>query len=234
MRKFKETFDYYSNIIFTVLFIFLLSGVIYLVYTKTVKTDKKTNEIKETIVADKEEVKEIENIKVDIKGEVKRPSVYEISKDSNVSDLIKLAGGLTKNATTENINLSKKLEDQMVVKVFSKKELQKKENNSVSECVCKEVNIEKCENSTIVKQTGENINVDVINNKNTTSTNKLISINTATKEELTTLNSVGEAKALSIIAYRESNGPFKSIEEIKNVSGIGDALFEKIKDSITI
>ena len=61
-----------------------------------------------------------------------------------------------------------------------------------------------------------------------------ISINTATKEELMKLDGIGESKAENIIKYREENGNFKTIEDIKNVSGIGDAAYEKIKDSITI
>ena len=61
-----------------------------------------------------------------------------------------------------------------------------------------------------------------------------LSINEASKEELMTLNGIGESKALSIIEYRNTNGSFKNIEEIKNVSGIGDAAYEKIKDNITV
>ena len=49
-----------------------------------------------------------------------------------------------------------------------------------------------------------------------------------------TLNSIGESKATAIIEYRNTNGSFKTIDDIKNVSGIGDALFEKIKSNITI
>ena len=62
----------------------------------------------------------------------------------------------------------------------------------------------------------------------------VISINTATKEELMTLTGIGEKKAEDIIKYREENGEFTSIEDIKNVKGIGDSLFEKIKDYITL
>ena len=61
-----------------------------------------------------------------------------------------------------------------------------------------------------------------------------ININTATINELCTLNGIGEAIAQKIIDYRLNHGYFKSIEEIKNVSGIGDALFNKIKDDITV
>lgn len=61
-----------------------------------------------------------------------------------------------------------------------------------------------------------------------------ISINKATLEQFDSLPGIGEAKAKDIITYREQNGPFEKIEDLKNVSGIGDALFAKIKDYITL
>ncbi len=61
-----------------------------------------------------------------------------------------------------------------------------------------------------------------------------ININTASKEELMTLTGIGEAKATEIIAYRESHGGYHAIEDIKNISGIKDGVFKKIKDLITI
>jgi len=61
-----------------------------------------------------------------------------------------------------------------------------------------------------------------------------VNINTATTEELSTLPGIGPTKAQSIIDYRTTNGPFQSIEDIKNVRGIGDATFEKLKDRITV
>ena len=67
----------------------------------------------------------------------------------------------------------------------------------------------------------------------TTLDNSLISINTASLEELKTLPGIGESKANSIIKYRETSS-FNTIEDIKNVSGIGESLFEKIKDYITV
>lgn len=60
-----------------------------------------------------------------------------------------------------------------------------------------------------------------------------MNINTATKEELMTLSGIGESKAVSILGYRETNGKFQTIEELKNISGIGDATFDKFKEQIT-
>lgn len=245
MKKIIDTLNYYFNIICLIALIFLITGIIVLIYNDiNDKADSKLNN-KKTIVAIAEEVQTSNLIyKVDIKGAVKNPGVYEIQSDDNVSDLIKLAGGLTKNADTSNINLSRTLEDQMVIKIYTKSELKKSKNKEVSECVCPEVDITKCieKESAITKIDGQNQNIiettttDTSNNTETNieSSNKLISINTATKEELMTLNNIGESKANSIIEYRNANGDFKNIEEIKNVSGIGDALFEKIKSNITI
>ena len=59
-------------------------------------------------------------------------------------------------------------------------------------------------------------------------------INTATKEELMGLTGIGESKAMSIISYRETNGAFKKIEEIMNITGIKTGVFDKIKDRIKV
>jgi competence protein ComEA len=77
---------------------------------------------------------------------------------------------------------------------------------------------------------------DVVTNSTTSGVNKdgKININTATVGELDTLPGIGPARAADIISYREENGGFKSIEDIKNIKGIGESSFEKLKDKITI
>ena len=72
------------------------------------------------------------------------------------------------------------------------------------------------------------------NDQSFSSSIQKVNINTATKEELMSLDGVGEATAEKIIAYRQEHGPFSSIEEIKEVSGIGDKKYEAIKESITV
>ena len=64
--------------------------------------------------------------------------------------------------------------------------------------------------------------------------NKIVSLNSATIEEIQSLPGIGESKAKAIIKYRDENGLFQNVEDIKNVSGIGDSLFEKIKDYISL
>ena len=168
----------------------------------------------------REEETPISKIKVDLKGYVKKPGVYEVNSDTIVNDLIKLAGGLKTNGTTENINLSKKLKDEDVVVIFSKTELKKQQQSSVTSNSSSST-ISKAETNSLTSST-------TIENQN-----KKVSLNTASKEELTTLNGIGESKALAIIEYR-TNTPFKEIAEIMNVSGIGESVYEKIKDNITI
>lgn len=176
----------------------------------------------------KEETKELESIPeekyyVDIKGYVKKPGVYEVSKTSIVNDCLKLAGGLLKNADTTTINLSKPVSAAMVIYVPKKNEVIKSTTDKTATTTTEIPN-----------------NAAIPDNGNTSSdtssatTNLKINLNTASKEELTKLNGIGEAKAQDIIGYRNTNGSFKTIEEIKNISGIGDALFAKIKDNITI
>ena len=244
MKKIIEMLNYYFNIICVVALVFLISGIIVLLYNDIIdKTNNKSDIKTSAISVVKDATPNLEIFKVDIKGAVKKPGVYEVKNTNNVSDLIILAGGLNKNADTSNINLSRTLEEQMVIKIYTKSELKKTNSKEITECVCPEVTITKCieEESAIVKVDGEKqdvvetkTNIPTISETQEDSSNKLISINTATKEELMTLNSIGESKANAIIEYRNTNGNFKSIEDIKNVSGIGDVLFEKIKSNITV
>ena len=149
-----------------------------------------------------------------------------MKSSSRIIDCIEKAGGLTENANTTVINLSKKITDEMVIIIYSNAEVANfKETKKLEEQVQ-----EKC------RQKDENSlkNDACITNdsKNTTSTS-LVSINTATIEELSKLSGIGEAKAKQIIEYRTQNGPFKTIEDIKEVPGIGESIFAQIKDYIT-
>ena len=163
-----------------------------------------------------------DSIYVDIKGQVNTPGVYSFNIDNNarINDLIEKAGGLTKDADTSLINLSKKLEDEMTIIIYSKKEI----DNYVKTQNDLEKKLEICE--TKLK------NNACIKEKNETTGNK-ININKATLDELITIPGIGEAKAKAIIEYRSRN-KFNSIEDIKNVEGIGENLFASIKESITV
>lgn len=178
----------------------------------------------------------VEDFYVDIKGEVKKPGVYTVNNNTIINDVIKMAGGFTKNAYKNNLNLSKKVSDELVIYIYSKSEYKKK-NTPVSQtlCECSSYDISNCLTNTSSSEIISS-DKDTIVNNNPTDNNqvKLVNINTASKTELTSLSGIGESKADDIINYRNTNGSFKNIEEIKNVSGIGDALYEKIKDKITV
>lgn len=203
----------------------LLSGVIFVLYKNNQSKNEevidifKEKEDKVVTEGDKEENQEEEKLKkvfVDIKGMVTSPGVYEVDSTSRVNDVINIAGGLLEGADTSYINLAKIVRDEMTIIINSKEEILEKYKEEVCVCNCPEINNDACiENNTSID-------------------NEPININTASKEELTKIPGIGESKAESIVKYREENGLFTIVEDIKKVSGIGDSLFEEIKIYITI
>lgn len=187
------------------------------------------NEVKEEVVADKKE-EVTEKVKVDIKGAIKKPGVYELDSNSIINDVIKLAGGLKTNASTKYLNLSKKILDEMVINIYTESEV-KKMKEPVDVCEVKDQDLTNCDDATIIV-TNPDSNKD-ISNSNEVVDNK-VSINDGTKEELMTLSGIGEVKAQAIIDYRNKNGKFSKIEDLMNVSGIGESTYNQIKDNIKL
>ena len=246
-------FDYVSEkklivlIISIVLNLILISVCGYLLYQNLNFECYESNTIIEDIAINSDE--SISDFYVEVKGEVKKPGVYKVNKDNIINDLVNLAGGFTKSAYTNNINLSKKLSSELVIYVYSKSEYKKLTEEEkeviIEECICPTYDITDCTdtgNSEIIIDSSSNTDENLKNddelknseeNNNDETDNKLININIATKEELKTLTGIGDSKANAIIEYRNKN-KFIEIEDIKNVSGIGEAAFEKIKDSITV
>lgn len=238
-RVIKITFHYRYRkqiiigvIIIVILGILIAGLIIYYPKKKVDDKNKKNNlitlkkeEIEKGEVEIKEKVEEETTYKVDIKGQVNVPGIYTMPSSSRVIDVINAAGGLTENANTTVLNLSKKISDEMVIIVYSNEEVanfnktKELEESIQKQCNQKEENYPK--------------NDACIDDSNMTTTN-LISINNATLEELTTLSGIGSAKAQDIIDYRLMNGPFQNIEELKNIPGIGESIFAKIKDYITL
>lgn len=160
---------------------------------------------------------EINRIIIDIKGEVVYPGVYEIDNNTRIIDAINMAGGLTLDADTSGINLSSKIRDEDVIIIYS--------NNKDSEYY-KDKKIDNKNDNFSVEDGGNNKN----NDKDEI---VLIDINTATSEELCSLPGIGEVKAKKIIEYRKKSR-FNTIEDIMNVSSIGEKLFESIKAYIKV
>ena len=136
---------------------------------------------------------------------------------------------------TKNINLSKRVSKEMVVYVYTNYEYSLlNTKDEITECNCPKQDISICtDKGASVITSDENKPEEVPNSDNESEKSK-ININTASKETLTSLSGIGDAKAQKIIDYRNENGLFKSIEELKNVSGISEKLFEQIKEFITI
>lgn len=152
-----------------------------------------------------------------ITGAIKNEGVYELEENSRIADIIEEAGGLTEEANISNINLAYVLQDGMKVYIPKKGESVNEMNDNTNVYVSREESVTK--NS---EKIGSNSNTDKIN------------INTATQKELETLPGIGETTALKIINYRNKNGKFSCIEDIKKVSGIGDSKYSKIKDLIRV
>lgn len=163
-------------------------------------------------------------IYVYVAGEVNNPSVVELEEGQRVADAIEKAGGLTDSGEIKNINLAYKLQDGEKLYIPSLDEvIESKENDINIAYITSGIN------------SGENQkNNNAESNLNSNIDNGLININTATQTELETLDGIGPSTAKKIIDYRDENGKFKSIEEIQNVSGIGDAKYAGIKDDICI
>lgn len=188
---------------------------------------------KTTVIADskqevvEEEVK-VENIFVEIKGAVNAPGVYNLKSDKRIFDAIELAGGLREDANINYINQTRILSDEMLIVVMTNVEIEQAIKN-------KEL-LERAESEVAVATSQPEVigYDDCYTAGSTSNSSGLISINNASKEELMSLSGIGESKANDIISYRNSNGGFKSIEELREVNGIGEATFNKIKDSITL
>lgn len=151
------------------------------------------------------EEKENEMITIYISGQVNNPGVVSVENDKRLIDAIEILGGTTKDADLNRVNMALKVED---------------EGHYIIPKIGEEVLDNSLQNN--IKQ----YNDESMGNK--------ININTASISELDDLPGVGEATANKIYKYREENGNFKSIEEIKSVNGIGDKKYEDIKDLISI
>ncbi|MGE7592900.1 helix-hairpin-helix domain-containing protein [Peribacillus frigoritolerans] len=152
---------------------------------------------------------ESEIIKVDVKGAVKSPGIFTAQAGDRVIDLISAAGSFTEKADTDKVNFAQIIEDQMVIYV-------------------PEIGEE-------VKGDLENIQVGTSGDAVTKGTSGgLVNLNTATQEDLQTLTGIGPSKANAILEYREKAGKFKEVDELKQVTGIGDKTFERLRDSISV
>jgi competence protein ComEA len=162
-------------------------------------------EEEEVIQPTQNQTKVAESFIVDVKGQVKMPGVYSSSPEERVIDVVQRAGGLTENADESKVNFAEHVQDAMVIYIPAKGE-------------------------------EGNIPQELTSNPSDTGGTKQgkINLNKADENELQNLPGIGPSKAAAIMEYRETNGPFKSVEDLKNISGIGDKTFDKLKDLISV
>lgn len=169
-----------------------------------------------------------QTIYVDVCGAVVNPGVYELSSDSRVFQAIEKAGGYLPGAAASYLNCARSLYDGQQIYVPTQEEVDSQtipltQDETAQDGVVQEG----------TAQTGTAAD-NTADGTETTQAGQRINLNTADVSQLSTLTGVGESKALAIIAYREENGPFTSIEDIMNVPGIKEGTYEKIKDKIAI
>ncbi len=153
---------------------------------------------------------------VHICGAVREPGVYELPEGSRLYQAVEAAGGFLEEADADFLNQAKTLEDGSRIWIPTREETE--EALSLGE-------------GQPFITGGEESGDGGGNNRQT---DGLVNINTASKEELCTITGIGSSRAESIIKYRTENGNFHTVEEIMNVEGIKDGLFEKIRDRITV
>ena len=233
---------FYENkkkiIVVLILLLLLISGLSISLNSKSFNNHKE-KVVFENVVEEKQKTKsdETEYYYIDIKGYVNNPGVYSIAKGKRVVDALNIAGGLREEADTSLLNLSMVLKDEMVIIVYSKSELVEletiisKKNSENLICNQKVVN-----DACIVNNKSIEIipNNNAFNKSDDSIASEKININTANIDLLMTLSGIGESKASAIIEYRKQNGDFNSIFDIKKVTGIGESIFESIKDYITV
>lgn len=155
----------------------------------------------------KDELEQPESIMVDVKGQIHKPGVYQAHNGERVIDVINRAGGVTEKADKTQVNFAEHIQDEMVIYIPAKGE----------EGLM-----------TPVPSGGSGVTA------NGSASQAKINLNQADATELQNLPGIGPAKAAAIIEYRETSGAFQTVEDLKNVSGIGDKTFEKLKDLVDI
>lgn len=211
-------------IIIGVIILFLIC--LYFVYSKSDEGEMISSEerIENSIIENNTKEKEEKHkIIIHITGMISNEGILELEEGSRISDAIEKAGGLKEGADVSQINLAFILSDGMKIHIPDANDKEEKNADKT--------------NTYITKESGVITIEETQNQNNVTKKNKtiaMVNINKADIKQLQTLPGIGDSTAQKIINYRNENGKFNSIEDIKNVKGIGDSKFEKIKEFLTI
>ena len=233
-------FNKKQKIIIAIIGSMIIIAFLYYIYTKEDESVISTEEIveenmientAENLEENEETTKEdTDKIIVHVSGAVNKEGIVELEENSRISDAIDKAEGLKENADTKNINLAFKLEDGMKIyipTIGESREQNEQNGQSQNQTLMDETSKYVTSSSGVVQE-------EQTNGQSEQKKNEKININTATQTQLETLPGIGPSTSLKIVNYREENGKFKNIEDIKEVSGIGDVKYENIKDLICV
>lgn len=172
---------------------------------------------------------EKQKIFVHVCGAVQFPGVYELEEGARLCHAIACAGGVREDAAEEMVNQAQSVADGERLYIPSDEEVRQEMEEFLKAGIA-------VGDRETVPGTGEvSGGGDLSGSAGTqSSAGGKVNINTASKEELKTLNGIGDTRADSILAYREANGPFGSIDDLKKVDGIKDGVFNKIRNEITV
>ena len=216
-----------------VICLFVIIILVFFILYKFFYTEDEEMIIENETVSQENAIEENENSKIGILddkktvtvhvvGEVNTPGVVTLEEGSRIIDAINAAGGKTEDADLSKINLAYIIEDGIQIYVPSITETTKLSEESEKEI------------KYITDGPGEDVIVTEEAQKQGEEKQVKVNINTANIEKLQTLPGIGESIAQKIIDYRNENGKFKAIEELKNVSGIGESKYNNIKDKISV
>ena len=178
--------------------------------SEEISTGPKKTSQKEKAEPQTSSSEESEFLTVDVKGAVKNPGIYQLKKTSRINDAIQKAGGLTTDSDSKSINLAQKLTDEAVVYVATMGENAASVSSNTGQSSTSGT-------SEVASQKGNKVN-----------------LNTADLSELQTISGIGKKRAQDILDYREANGKFNSVDDLKNVSGVGAKTLEKLKEYVTV
>ncbi len=214
MRKIEKLEKRKKELFIILIIIIAGIGAIYSIFFEKSENIEKietiAEETKNEVIIDNVMIEEKQTILVHIMGQVNAPGLVELEENARIQDAIEAAGGTTQEADFSKINLAYILEDGE--KIYIPK---------------------KGEETYITKESGATSSI-IAQEKKEEEDKLMININTASQEELEKLPGIGESTATKIINYRKENGKFTKIEDIQNVSGIGEAKYNNIKKYITV
>lgn len=219
--NFKE-----NKTIIVIISIIIIIFVCMFFYTR-INMENEYNEISNYDILQNETNIEIEQeettkIIIHVTGAVKNEGIVQIEEGGRIADAVDAANGFSEDADISQINLAYQLEDGQKIYIPS---INDEKIDGAEKVLQKEYVTDEAGDDVILEDEISNVK---------SKKNEKININTADQSELIEIPGVGEATAQKIIEYRETNGKFKNIEDIKNVNGIGNSKFENMKEKICV